>query len=371
MALNHILLAAGGTGGHVFPAIAIGNALQATGCRVAFQTDKRGARLLAAKAADTDRFSIQTVAAASPFAGSLPRRLFAMLKLAIGTMQAGWQMIRHRPQAVLGFGGYASAPSMLAAYLLRIPAALHEQNGRIGRANQLLAKLCGHLLLTWQDSKPIPEAAQIRLTGLPVDTKFFQIKTLKQKSATANLTLHIQGGSLGAGIFSHVVPDAIALLPNDLKARLTLSQQVRIEDMQSVKERYEAEGISADLAHFFDDIPDRLAAADLIISRSGAASTTEIAAAGRPAIFIPFKAALDDHQTANADAVVACGGALILQEGEADAPKLAATLEQLLSKPERLAKMGKAARTAGQQNATELILAALSDLAQSKSWRDA
>ena len=368
MALKRILLAAGGTGGHVFPAIAIGTALEAEGCKIQFQTDRRGAKLLASKNIETRHFSVSSLAAASPFAGSLPRRLLAITKLAFGTIQASWQMLWSRPQVVLGFGGYASAPSLLAAYLLRIPSALHEQNGRIGRANLLLARLTGHLLLTWQDSYPLPASAKIRLTGLPVAAILHDVPAQPVKEAADKIVIHIQGGSLGAHLFSHIVPKAIATLPKALQSRLIISQQVRSEDLDATRKQYDALEITAELSPFFTDIPARLAAADLIISRSGAASTAEIAAAGRPAIFIPFAGALDDHQTANAEVIVAAGGAHILQETKASPNALAQLLTTILNNPQTLPVMGKAARAASQPDATNNIIKAMRELAQAKSW---
>ena len=352
----------------LFPAIAIGTALESEGCKINFQTDERGALLLAAKETDTKTFAIKSIAAASPFAGSLPHRLLAISKLIIGTIQAGWQMTWSRPQIVLGFGGYASAPSLLAAGLLRIPSALHEQNGRIGRANLLLARLTGHLLLTWQDSHPLPRSVKIRVTGLPVASELFGLTEQPNKTKTDTLQLHIQGGSLGAHLFSQIVPEAIAALPKEMQSRLIISQQVRAEDVDKTSKRYEALGISAEIATFFTDIPARLEAADLIISRSGAASTAEIAAAGRPAIFIPFAGALDDHQTANAQALLAAGGAEILPESEATAEALAERLAILLNNPKKLPEMGKAARTVSQPEATKSIRAALRELVHAKTW---
>lgn len=368
MALNRILLAAGGTGGHVFPAIAVGNALQAEGYKIQFHTDKRGAKLLTSKSAGTNGFHMKSLSSASPFTGSLAKRVMAMIRLVFGTMQAFWHMLWSRPQIVVGFGGYASAPSLLAASLLRIPAALHEQNSRIGRANLLLARLTGHLLLTWQDSKPLPASAKIRITGLPVAASLHEISEQTLKSGTDVYHLHVQGGSLGAHIFSQIVPQALAQLPEALKQRLHISQQVRAEDLEQTKADYKAIGINAELAPFFNDIPNRLAAADLIISRSGAASTAEIAAAGRPAIFIPFAGALDDHQTANAEALSSVKAAYLCKERETTAETLSALLLSLLSEPETLVAMGKAARKVSHPQATQQIIAALQELAQTKSW---
>lgn len=368
MMCNRVLLAAGGTGGHVFPAIAIGTALHETGCHVQFHTDKRGALLLATRPALCDAFSVKIVAAASPFTGNVLRRSLAMLKLIFGTCQAGAQMMRSRPQMVLGFGGYASAPSLLAASLLRIPAALHEQNSRIGRANRLLARLCGHLILTWQNSHPLPAATNIRIAGLPVDASLYQIADQPLRQPHETLRLHIQGGSLGAHIFGRIVPEAIAQLPEALRQRIELSQQVRADEINRVKARYQELGIHAEIASFFHDIPERLAKADLVISRSGAASVAEIAAAGRAAVFIPFAAALDDHQTANAKALTSVGGGAILPESQATPPALAELLLSLLNAPQSLSDMGRAARTASQTDATKTILALIQELAKNKTW---
>lgn len=376
MADDRILLAAGGTGGHVFPALAIGAELVKQGYHVDLHTDRRGAQLISAQPhiqaqLQDGLLHMNVIAAASPFAGNWPKRILALLKLLGGTMQSGWHLLRQRPYAILGFGGYASAPPLLAGALLRIPAALHEQNGQIGRANQLLARLCGHLMTSWPNSHPEPARTAITLTGLPVAAPLHKIAPLSDKAANAPLFLHVQGGSLGAQIFSHIIPHAIALLPAAIRARLRISQQVHTDHLAMVEHAYQEIGIEAELRPFFDDVPERLARADLVISRAGAASVAEIAAAGRPALFIPFAAALDDHQTANANSLVDVGGAVLMPEAEADAASLSDMLGRLLANPAQLADMGKAARTASQPDATNTITRLILLLGRDKSWRRA
>ena len=384
MADERILLAAGGTGGHVFPALAIGAELMRQGYHVDLHTDKRGAQLIASQPhiqtqlkaqaqtrSDGGMLQMKIIAAASPFAGNLPKRIMAILKLLAGTLQSGWHILRRRPHAILGFGGYASAPPLLAGALLRIPAALHEQNGHIGRANQLLARLCGYLMISWPDSHPQPAGTAIILTGLPVAAPFHELAPLPAKAADAPLSVHVQGGSLGAQIFSRIIPEAIAQLPAPIRARLQISQQVHADQHAMVAKAYQEMGITAELQPFFADVPERLARADLVISRAGAASVAEIAAAGRAALFIPFAAALDDHQTANANSLVAVGGAASLPEAEANPDRISAILGTLLSNPAQLADMGKAARTASHPDATRTITRLILSLGRDKSWRHA
>ena len=342
-----IALAAGGTGGHVFPALAVAEALQRDGFDTLMLTDRRGARLMPAS-------GHITLPAGSPFQRGLLRRMRAIGALAAGTIAALAIMIRRRPRVMIGFGGYPAFAPLLAARLLGTPSLLHEQNAFLGRANRLLARWTGNLAISWNGTANVPPAVTARTLGMPVRAAFFDSPALSDKAlsdkavsdrADNRLALTVVGGSLGAGIFADLVPDAISRLDAPLRRRLTVTQQCRAEQQTALRARYADMDVSADIRPFFDDMPVILANSHLVISRAGASSVAELAAAGRPALLVPFAGAMDDHQTMNANQLASVGGGQCLAETDLTADKLAAHLSAMLQDPARLATMGKAARS--------------------------
>jgi UDP-N-acetylglucosamine--N-acetylmuramyl-(pentapeptide) pyrophosphoryl-undecaprenol N-acetylglucosamine transferase len=342
-----IALAAGGTGGHVFPALAVAEALQRDGFDTLMLTDRRGARLMPAS-------GHITLPAGSPFQRGLLRRMRAIGALAAGTIAALAIMIRRRPRVMIGFGGYPAFAPLLAARLLGTPSLLHEQNAFLGRANRLLARWTGNLAISWNGTANVPPAVTARTLGMPVRAAFFDSPALSDKAvsdkavsdrADNRLTLTVVGGSLGAGIFADIVPDAISRLDAPLRRRLTVTQQCRAEQQTALRARYADMDVNADIRPFFDDMPVILANSHLVISRAGASSVAELAAAGRPALLVPFAGAMDDHQTMNANQLASVGGGHCLAETDLTADKLAAHLSAMLQDPARLATMGKAARS--------------------------
>lgn len=342
-----IALAAGGTGGHVFPALAVAEALQRDGFDTLMLTDRRGARLMPAS-------GHITLPAGSPFQRGLLRRMRAIGALAAGTIAALAIMIRRRPRVMIGFGGYPAFAPLLAARLLGTPSLLHEQNAFLGRANRLLARWTGNLAISWNGTANVPPAVTARTLGMPVRAAFFDSPALSDKAlsdkavsdrADNRLALTVVGGSLGAGIFADIVPDAISRLDAPLRRRLTVTQQCRAEQQTALRARYADMDVSADIRPFFDDMPVILANSHLVISRAGASSVAELAAAGRPALLVPFAGAMDDHQTMNANQLASVGGGHCLAETDLTADKLAAHLSAMLQDPARLATMGKSARS--------------------------
>ena len=342
-----IALAAGGTGGHVFPALAVAEALQRDGFDTLMLTDRRGARLMPAS-------GHITLPAGSPFQRGLLRRMRAIGALAAGTIAALAIMIRRRPRVMIGFGGYPAFAPLLAARLLGTPSLLHEQNAFLGRANRLLARWTGNLAISWNGTANVPPAVTARTLGMPVRAAFFDSPALSDKAlsdkavsdrADNRLALTVVGGSLGAGIFADIVPDAISRLDAPLRRRLTVTQQCRAEQQTTLRASYADMDVSADIRPFFDDMPVILANSHLVISRAGASSVAELAAAGRPALLVPFAGAMDDHQTMNANQLASVGGGHCLAETDLTADKLAAHLSAMLQDPARLATMGKAARS--------------------------
>lgn len=352
-----ILVAAGGTGGHMFPALALARSLAARGRPVAMITDARGARFLPD---DIDR---HVIPAGSP-SGSLETRLAGLLALARGTWRSIALCRRLRPGAVACFGGYACVPAGLAARLTGRPVLLHEQNAVFGRANRLLARLAATIALSFAATSHLPAGAARRIvTGNPVRPDFrLDDQPFRAPAPDAPIHLLVIGGSQGARIFSDVVPEAIALLPDDLRRRLQVRQQCRPEDLSRVCETYAAQGTQADVSAFFADMPTQMQRAHLIISRAGASSLTEIMAMGRPSILVPYAAAADDHQRANAEALAAAGGCVTIPQQDLDAPTLSRELATLLASPDRLRHLAVAARAAYQSDAAARLADAVLDL---------
>jgi len=342
-----IALAAGGTGGHVFPALAVAEALRGAGVETLMMTDHRGAHLIPAERR-------VVLPAASPFQRGAVTRLLAMAKLGGGVAWALLLMLKRRPAAMVGFGGYPSFAPLLVARLLGVPSLLHEQNAFLGRANHLLARWTGHLALSWEGTHNLPARVKSFISGMPVRSAFFAIDP-RPISAKGPLSLTIIGGSLGAGVFADLVPAAIAALPAKLRARLRIVQQCRAEQADALRQNYANLGVAAEIATFFTDMPARLAASDLVIARAGASTVAELAAAGRPALLVPFAGAMDDHQTANARQFETAGGGLCLAEAELDAARLGVAIADILNNPDRRVEMGRAARGLAATDAAEII----------------
>ncbi len=345
-AVKPILIAAGGTGGHFFPAEALASELVDRGHRVALMTDARAA----ARLPDSFQGREVFVVSGAGIAGrGLRRGLGAVARLAAGTLQARGILRRLDPAAIVGFGGYPTIAPVMATRLMRSapPVILHEQNAVLGRANRALAGRAAVLALSFADTSRIPAGVATAVTGNPVRAAFADIPA--GTPASGDLHLLVLGGSLGARVFSDAVPAALAALPAAVRARLRVVQQCRPEDLQRVGVAYAASGVTAELASFFNDIPAKLAVATLVIARAGASTVAELAVAGRPAILVPLPGAIDDHQTANARALAQAGGAWVIPQQ--DIATLAPRLASLLAIPDALAKAGLAARSVARRDA--------------------
>lgn len=355
-----IALAAGGTGGHVFPAQALAATLEARGHRLALLTDTRGHRY----GGVLERIETHAIRSASPSTPGLVAKLGALARLAFGTCEARRLLRRLKPSAVVGFGGYASIPPMFAARRLGIPTVLHEQNAVLGRANRLLARRVDRITTSFPATKRIPADAMTRIvcTGNPVRPSIAALGRTAYQAPNASdpIRLLIFGGSQGAQALSSVVPAALAKLPAHFTARLVVAQQCRPEDLDAVTDAYRDAGITAECAGFFDDMAARLEAAHLVIARSGASTVAELAAAGRPSILIPYRHALDDHQTANADALVASGAAWTLRQADLSVDAVLTTIQGLLEAPDKLSQAATAALGFGRHDAAH----ALADLVE-------
>ena len=355
-----LLIAAGGTGGHMFPAQALAEAMVARGWRVKLSTDARGARYAGGF---PDQVVIEQVSSATFARGGVAAKALVPLRIAGGVAGAVWSMLHDRPAVVVGFGGYPSIPALSAATLLRLPRMIHEQNGILGKVNRLFAPrvdkvACG----TWPTD--LPAGVTGTHTGNPV-----RAAVLERAGAgyippgDYPMSLLVIGGSQGARILSDVVPEAIALLPDRMQDNLRVAHQARAEDLDRVVAAYDAAGIRADVQPFFTDIPRRLSEAQLVISRSGASSVADMSVIGRPAILIPFAAATGDHQTANARGLVEAEAAVLMPEGAATAPALAEQIHAVLSDPQAALRMANNALRASRPDATDALVHLVTDLA--------
>jgi UDP-N-acetylglucosamine--N-acetylmuramyl-(pentapeptide) pyrophosphoryl-undecaprenol N-acetylglucosamine transferase len=350
-----VVLAAGGTGGHMFPAAALAQALVRRGMAIALVTDRRG-QAFALPGGD---LTVHRVRAAAMAGASFAAKAKAGVQLLVGTAQAWLLLRRLKPAVVVGFGGYASVPTVLAAHRLGLPIVLHEQNAVLGRANRLVARLARRIATGFSDVEGLAGAdrAKLAVTGNPVRPEITALvdKAYPALGPDGALTVLVTGGSQGAALFSRVVPEAISRLPEGMRRRLRLVQQVRADDLDAVRATYATLGVDAELSPFFADLPDRLAGAHLVIGRAGASTIAETAVAGRPAILVPLAIAADDHQTKNARALESTGAAIVMPEAAFTAEALAARLQPLLALPEKLRAMAAAARNVGAVDAADRL----------------
>lgn len=360
MAAKLLLIAAGGTGGHMFPAQALAEAMLARGWRVKLSTDERGARYAGAFPKEVAR---EVVPSATTARGGLPGKLAAPFRIAAGVMAARRAFRRDRPAVVIGFGGYPTIPALSAAVALGLPRMIHEQNGVMGRVNRLFASRVGRIACgTWPAE--LPDGVGGIHTGNPVRaTVLAQAGAEYQPPGQGVLNLLVIGGSQGARVLSDVVPAAIAALPDEMRARLRVSHQARIEDGERVFDAYAQAGVWAEVKPFFEDVPDRIAAAQLVISRSGASSIADITVIGRPSILIPYAHAAGDHQSVNARAMRAAGAALVRPESALTPGLLRADIQAILSDPAQAQAMAAAALTLGRPDAVRRLYDLVTEIA--------
>jgi UDP-N-acetylglucosamine--N-acetylmuramyl-(pentapeptide) pyrophosphoryl-undecaprenol N-acetylglucosamine transferase len=349
-----VLVAAGGTGGHLFPAEATSTALRARGLEVELVTDSRAAKYGGAFPAR----AIHEIAAATPSGKSPLLRARAAVVLAGGTFQA-WRLVRRvRPAAVLGFGGYPTVPPILAATLAGVPTILHEANAVMGRANRFLAPRVDRIAKGFDALGGVGAsiAAKARLTGNPVRPMVLEAAKLDFPDFDdGRLRLLVTGGSQGARIMSDIVPAAIELMPEQARRKLVLVQQARSEDLSRVREVYARLGIDAEIEPFFTDLPMRIARSHLVVGRAGASTVSELAVIGRPAILVPLPHSLDQDQAANAREFSACGAGTVIAQSAFSPQWLATFLCEALADPEGLARSAAEAKRTGIVDAADRL----------------
>lgn len=365
MASGIILLAAGGTGGHLFPAEALGHELKARGYAVHLVTDRRAERFAGSFPAD----EIHVVPSAT-FGSKNP---IAMLRTA-WTLWTGLRAARRligrlKPAAVIGFGGYPTVPPLLAATSMGVPSLIHEQNAVMGRANKALASRVQAIAGGFLPDDYGAHAAKTVTTGNPVRPAVLQAagSPYLASRSSEEFRLLVFGGSQGAQFFSSAVPAAIARLDGVDRSRLRVTQQARAEDHQAVADHYRALQVPAEVSPFFADMAERLRLAHLVICRSGASTVSEVAVIGRPAIFVPYPHALDHDQAANAAALVERGGAEVVAQSELSPERLTQMISSAMKVPERLETMAAAARQAGHPDASALLADLVVAISERKS----
>lgn len=347
----------------MFPAQALAEAMVRKGWRVKLSTDDRGARYSGGFPA---MVQVEKVASATFARGGALAKLAVPFRIAGGILGAIFDQLRDKPSVVVGFGGYPTIPALSAAWILRRPRMIHEQNGVLGRVNQVFARrvstvACG----TWPTT--LPEGVQGQHTGNPVRAAVADRAGAPYiPPGDYPMSLVVIGGSQGARILSDVVPEAVASLPEAIRHNLRVAHQAREEDLPRVIEIYDAAGIRAEVQPFFRDIPARLSEAQLVISRSGASSVADISVIGRPSILIPYAAATADHQTANARGLVQADAAILIPEKALDVATLSGHMAQILSQPGAAEKMAANALSAGRPDATDRLVALVEALVEPK-----
>ncbi|MET3789933.1 undecaprenyldiphospho-muramoylpentapeptide beta-N-acetylglucosaminyltransferase [Aquamicrobium terrae] len=353
MAKGTILLAAGGTGGHLFPAEALAHELKARGWSVHLATDDRAERFAGQFPADAIHpIPSATIGSKNPLA--LARTFWKLWK---GVRQASTVIARIRPAAVVGFGGYPTLPPLYAATRRGRPTLVHEQNAVMGRANRALAARVTAIAGGFLPEDASAAGRKTVTTGNPVRPAVIEAAAQPYQVSQEGepFRLLVFGGSQGAQFFSDAMPAAVRQLPDALRNRLVVTQQARKEDVDRVAAAYAELGLPAEISPFFTDMAERMVNAQLVISRSGASTVSEIAVIGRPALLVPYPHALDHDQAANAAALAAAGGAEVHVQSSLDAAKLAGLIGALMAAPERLRTMAGAARSVGRPNAAGLL----------------
>jgi len=351
-----ILIAAGGTGGHMFPGVALARTLSGRGHRVVFVSDARGAAVSRENLGlppEIERYAVTS----GRLGGSIFTTVRGILALIKGFTEARRLIRRLHPSLAVGFGGYPTVPPILAAGMAGVPTIIHEQNAVLGRANRRLARGARAFALSFEHTAKLGDAgaARARVVGNPVREEIAALAAAPYAPPTDVVQVLVLGGSLGAQVFSKIVPAAFETMAPELRPRFRVAQQCRPEDIDAVRATYRALQMPVELATFFADVPQRLARSHLVICRAGASTVAELTAAGRPALYVPYPHAADDHQTENARAVESSGGGWVLPQPEFTPGALAGWLEAALDDPHALATVAAAARSLGNPWATDLL----------------
>lgn len=333
-----VILTAGGTGGHVYPAEAVAEELLRRGYRLMLVTDKRGQNNYKGRLGEIPN---QAVWAGAIMGKSKWFKIQSLFKTCIGILQSMWIILKNRPVCVVGFGGYASFPCSMAALLLMNDLVIHEQNSVMSRTNRFLGRYATLIAASFKPTRFAPEGTKTVLTGMPIRQSISDLaqRPYNAPAAKGPFNLLVLGGSQGAKIFSTVVPEAIAKLDAGLQKQINLTQQCRKDDLPDLEKRYQGFSCQTCLNSFFNNMPELYAQTHLIISRTGASSVFEIAAAGLPSVLVPLPTAADDHQTSNAAEFKRQKAGIVIGQKEFSADKLAEILADLMQNPAKLQDM--------------------------------
>ncbi|MBL0941641.1 MAG: undecaprenyldiphospho-muramoylpentapeptide beta-N-acetylglucosaminyltransferase [Alphaproteobacteria bacterium] len=351
-----IFLVAGGTGGHIFPALALSDILLSTGYIPHLITDPRGSKIQK----NNSRLVIHQMLLSGMGQGNLIQKSIGFLSLGIGLFQSLWWILRFQPQVVIGFGGYPTLPGMVAAIVLRRLTVIHEQNAVLGRVNRFLAPWVRKIAVSFPSTLGLlqKQAARVEPTGMPVRDTIAEVRKIRYQplKLQGKLNVLVLGGSQGTRIFSEIIPEALSLLSPQLRQKVHMVQQCRSEDLDNVKRSYLRMGVSCELASFFDNIAEHLASSHLVISRSGASTCAELMVAGRPALLVPLPSAMDDHQTVNARWIAQKDAAWYIPQKEFTASNLATIFQDFFSNPTTLVHASEAMRSLGQRDAARQLV---------------
>ncbi len=340
---NTIVLTAGGTGGHIYPAEALTVELQKRGYKTIFYTDSRG---LGNYKGILSQLPSKTILSGSVVGKSTFTKIISLCKVVLGIAQAGFYLLFNRPRAVVGFGGYASFPTAIAAIILRIPLVIHEQNSVMSRTNRILARFANRTAQSFRNVQNTPKQAKEFLSGMPVRDSIVELHNNQYQpwDKQRPFTIIVLGGSQGAKIFSDVIPQAITLFNDSVQEQICIYQQCRKEDEENIRKAYKKLCCQNNIAPFFTNMPELYAKADLMISRSGASSVYEIAASGTPSILVPLPTAADNHQFYNAKELNDCGGAILVEQQNFTAPNLNAMIADFMKNPKKLEQLSLRAK---------------------------
>lgn len=348
-----VLLSAGGTGGHVFPARALAEELMRRGFRVALATDTRGLKYFDGLDSSVPRHII----ASGTYTSGILGKINGGFELIKGFVQSLKLIHHYKPIAVVGFGGYPSAPPLFAGQVMGIPTVLHEQNAILGLANKLLAPFSRKIALSYAETVGVSDklARKSVFVGNPVRQSIADLASESYPSMDGKINIMVVGGSQGAKVFSDVVPFAIAGLPPELQRKLNIIQQSRPDAVESVRDIYSKTELDFEIKSFFDDMPERIKKTHLFITRSGASTIAELTAAGRPAIYVPFPWNRDNQQVYNAEQVEKAGGGWMVLERNLTVEGLKILLLNLLEGSEKLTESAASAKRLGKINASGLL----------------
>ena len=353
-----IIVTTGGSGGHIFPAEAITKSLLDKGARVAFLTDRRGQSFQGLHGVPVYRLLARSVTGRSVFG-----KIWALFTLYLGTIQAVFYLYKIRPDAIVGGGGYASIPTVMACHLARIPVILHEQNAVLGRANRILARGSRFIGTSFKPTQRVPENVPQIQVGLPVRSAVLAYRNASYPNLKHTFHLLIFGGSQGARFFSRRLPEALLKLPAEVRAKIDLVQQVRSEDLETAHQFYDKAGFKKlTLKPFFTDMPEQLAKAHLVIGRGGAGTLTELMVVGRPGIIVPLPTAADNHQYENAKQFCDTGAGWLVQEADYNPASFAEQLEDLIQNPDKLRQAAEQAGKLYPENAADKMAEAVLDV---------